>query len=1122
MPMSTTTGLAFDVFLSHNSADKPAVEELATRLKAAGLEPWLDKWNLVPGDAWQPALEEALRDSATCAVFVGPSGFGAWQHEEMRAAINRRVTSRQKEERFRVIPVLLPGAVRGDRSQLPDFLTATTWVEFRRSLDDETAFRILERAIRGLPPGPDQSVSITDCPYRGLEFFDVAHAPLFFGRAAVTDWLLSALRGTLSAQGPTRFLAIIGASGSGKSSLARAGLLAALQNGGIEGSADWLTTICRPGPGPLESLADALAKTEGINLGQGLAANLLEQLKDALRARHNTLHQTARASLGDAQPARRLVVLVDQFEELFTVCRDDAERQAFIGNLLYAARVTQGQTIILLTMRADFYGKCASYSELSATISEHQFLVGPLTTDELREAIERPAQMAGCEFEPGLVELLVEEVQRQPGALPLLQYGLLRMWTTRTGRRITTADYRAIGQLEGIIEKRAEEVFKTFTPPQQEACRQLFLRLTEPGEGAEDTKRRVPWHELTGSQSDASGMADIVKSLADERLLTTSGSTAAADAVVEVAHETLIRRWQRLRDWIDADRAGLRTHRRLTEAATEWVASQTDTSQRDVGLLYQDTRLAVAKDWADKHPQELNQFECEFLEASTHVQEDERERERRSARRQRTLARIAFAVAAVAIISFVIAGWQWKQVQNSFASQTAVLVEAVVAAPDDQLPTLVEKVEPYRVGAEPRLREIAADPERPHVQRANAALALAGFGESLTTAKPVLALAEDPSGRTKFIHDYKRFHFDLLEAVRALEASKFDPEAADFRSGLCAALGLIAWDKIPADGQAALGTTLVELYTGALDGGTHSAAYFALKRWKQAIPPIPRSKMRPDDDRGWLVNSLGMTMIRIPHGTFTMGDNSSQARAGEKPSHKVTLTQDFYLCDRQVTVEQFKDFAAKANDVEKEIAKSWDGEDRSVSPEKDCPVQRVSWIQAVAFCNWASHCEGRTPCYRLSKVDTVWKCELVADASGYRLPSEAQWEYACRAVSRLQFAFGDEERLLSEYGYSGGNSTQRTWPGGEKLPNGWGLFDMHGNVGEWCQDWHADDYYANSPANDPPGAAEDAIRVHWGGGCWDDAVYCRSAHRNWYEPSGRFDSLGFRLARSVFLPEAAR
>ncbi|HEV3344184.1 MAG TPA: TIR domain-containing protein [Pirellulales bacterium] len=650
-------GHKFDVFLSHNGSDKPAVEELAQRLRTVGLEPWLDKWNLVPGDPWQPVIEEALRDSATCAVFVGPSGLGAWQHEETRAAINRRVSLAQKGDRFRVLPVLLPGAVRGDRSKLPEFLTATTWVEFHKTLDED-AFRILERAIRGLPPGPDQPATITECPYRGLEFFDVQHAPLYFGRAAITDWLLSALRGTLSAQGPTRFLAIIGASGSGKSSLARAGLLAALKNGGIDGSADWLTTICRPGPGPLESLAKSLSETDGVKLGQGLTANLIQDLKKALLDRPNALHQTALGSLGDAQPERRLAVLVDQFEELFAVCRDDAERQAFIGNLLYAARVAQGQTVILLTMRADFYGKCASHPELAAAISEHQFLVGPLSAHELREAIERPAQLAGCEIEPGLVELLVDDVLHQPGALPLLQYGLLRMWKRpeRIGRRITTDDYRAVGQLNGIIEKRVEVVFHRFTEPQQELCRRLFLRLTEPGEGTEDTKRRVPWRELTSTRSDADDVSDVVKTLADERLLTTTGGTAlTTDSTVEVAHESLIRNWTRLRDWIETDRAGLRLHRRLTEAAEEWVKKN-----RDPGLLDHGTRLTLTSEWATKHEAELSDPEREFLAASLQRQRSELDAARQTAAR---FKRLSFGLAAAVLVAGGLATVAWRQTE---------------------------------------------------------------------------------------------------------------------------------------------------------------------------------------------------------------------------------------------------------------------------------------------------------------------------------------------------------------------------------------------------------------------------------------------------------------------------
>jgi hypothetical protein len=232
------TSPRYHVFLSYSSADRPAVEDLARRLVREGIDPWLDQWNLIPGDAWQPAIERALADCATCAIFIGPGGVGAWQHEEMRAAIDRRVAGTGAEtidgrNSFRVIPVLLPGVERPEPGRLPTFLTTTTWVEFRTGLDDEQAFHRLVCGIRGVEPGagPGGAAFEGICPYRGLEVFDVAHAPFFFGREALTEWLVVKLRPAPDGQ-ENRFLAILGASGSGKSSLARAGLVAALQRGG--------------------------------------------------------------------------------------------------------------------------------------------------------------------------------------------------------------------------------------------------------------------------------------------------------------------------------------------------------------------------------------------------------------------------------------------------------------------------------------------------------------------------------------------------------------------------------------------------------------------------------------------------------------------------------------------------------------------------------------------------------------------------------------------------------------------------------------------------------------------------------------------------------------------------
>ena len=506
----------YDVFLSHNSADKPAVEELARWLVKEGIQPWLDKWNLIPGEPWQEAIEEALDSCASCAVFVGPSGTGPWQNEEMRAAVQRRVDERHAGERpFRVIPVLLPGAERGERSRLPSFLVAATWVEFRRTLDDREAFHRLVCGIRGVEPGPAPGEAIYEgeCPYRGLRFFDVEHAPFFFGREALTEWLLDELRGE------NRFLAVIGPSGSGKSSLARAGLVAALKQGKIDGSEAWPVVICRPGPHPLESVAVALGEVKGVAQTPSEVRDLMHDLREGERL----LHLTARLTLRNAPPERRLILLVDQFEELFTLCHDEELRQAFVDNSLYAASVAEGQTVVLLTLRADFYSKCAAYPRLAEALSDHQVLVGAMTDDELRRAIERPALLAGCEFEPGLVEKLLSDVKDQPGGLPLLQHALLELWERRQVRRLTHAAYREIGGVEGALERRADRVYESLTPQEQEICRRVFLRLTQPGEGTEDTKRRASLHELLPAEGEREAVEAVVQRLAAEeaRLVTT-------------------------------------------------------------------------------------------------------------------------------------------------------------------------------------------------------------------------------------------------------------------------------------------------------------------------------------------------------------------------------------------------------------------------------------------------------------------------------------------------------------------------------------------------------------------------------------------------------------------------
>jgi WD40 repeat protein len=636
----------FDVFLSYSSADQPAVEELARRLKRRGIRPWFDSWYLIPGAPWQPAILDALARSASCAVFIGPGAAGKWQNEEMDAAIDRRVST--GADSFRVIPVLLPGAQRSKGGGLPGFLGRATWVEFRARLDDEEALRRLVCGIRGVEPmwGPGAAVAEGACPYRGLQAFGVGDAGLFFGRKTLVKELLERLRpdrpddagpaapAPRDGGGAERFLAIIGPSGSGKSSLARAGLVSRLQDEG------WPAVICRPGADPLESLAQALATV------RPLSPSALRELIRDLAADPQMLHLSATLPPGGGGPGSvgRLVVLVDQFEELFTTCADETKRQALIANLLYAATAAGGRTMVLLTLRADFYGRCAAYRELASALERRQKLVGPMSAEELRSAIEEPARLTGCEIEPGLVELLLAEVKGRPGYLPLLQHVLFQLWQQRRGRSLTVEAYRRIGSLDGALEQRAEEVYRSLPETRQQVCRKVLLRLVQPAPGGEDTRLRValdellPAAEVAGAPARLGEIETVIQALADSRLLTTgtAGKVGAGQRpFVELAHEALIAGWPRLREWIAGDREALLLRRELDEAASQWEARG-----RDPGDLYRGARLAQAEEWAEQRRGELTRREEEFMAASTAWRDEDRRRELEQAERLREVQRL--------------------------------------------------------------------------------------------------------------------------------------------------------------------------------------------------------------------------------------------------------------------------------------------------------------------------------------------------------------------------------------------------------------------------------------------------------------------------------------------------
>lgn len=273
------------------------------------------------------------------------------------------------------------------------------------------------------------------------------------------------------------------------------------------------------------------------------------------------------------RPDGRLVLVVDQFEEVFTLCQNPQERRAFVDNLLTAAAPESGGlTRLVITLRADFYAHCAQFADLRGALEQWQTYIGPMSAEELRRAIEEPAQREGWEFEPGLVELLLREAGDDPGALPLLSHSLLETWHHRRGRMLTLQGYAAAGEMRGAIARTADDVYRKLTPEQQMIARFIFLRLTELGEGAQDTRRRATLAELLSSSDAAATVLEVLKTLTDARLITTDNPhlaagdrpAAAGEETAEVAHEALIREWPLLRAWLDEDREGLRIQRRLT------------------------------------------------------------------------------------------------------------------------------------------------------------------------------------------------------------------------------------------------------------------------------------------------------------------------------------------------------------------------------------------------------------------------------------------------------------------------------------------------------------------------------------------------------------------------------
>ncbi len=506
------------------------------------------------------------------------------------------------------------------------------------------------------------------CPYRGLFHFGPNDADFFFGRDIFVAELYNATQ-------IRQFIPVLGASGSGKSSVVLAGLVPKLQQ-----EKHWQFTHFRPGDSPeadpFHALALSLVPLYDANLDKIDRMKQARKLAGCLRKGDIRLGDVF-AQIRQNFPQDRILLIADQFEELYTLCPEAETRHRFLDQLIAEFQLSTdkpGRAVLVLTMRADFLGNALSYPAFADQLHSVDIKIRSMNREELAEVIEKPAAKLGVTFEGGLVERILNDVADQPGNLPLLEFALTELWQQRTGKQLTHEVYEAIGQVEGALARHADQKYEHLSETEKAQVRRIFVQLVRPGEGAEDTRRIAAKSEL-GEQS-----WSLVKQLADARLVVTSRN-AAEQETVEVVHEALIRNWGELRGWMETDRVFRAWQERLRAAKQQW-----EMTNRDVGSLLRGAALAEAEEKLTERPDDLV-AEREFIQQS--IQERQRLKQEKAALRRREV-RTARGIAIGSLVAVTIStgllltAWhQQKQARLSQADSLARYSLALLAEGKD-------------------------------------------------------------------------------------------------------------------------------------------------------------------------------------------------------------------------------------------------------------------------------------------------------------------------------------------------------------------------------------------------------------------------------------------------------
>lgn len=1062
------------VFLSHAGADTDAALTLAKRLEKNGFQVWIDREKLTNYENWQKQIEDGIEGADVFLLYVTAQGVRNWVDAELRAAL----VHNRNHPTFQFVAALGPG---GEGEKLPLFARSEgSWIELGGKPEDADLSGLIDALLKDGTEKPVRVLEPNESPYLGLRSFTEETAHLFFGREHDVQSLLKSLR-------RTRFLTVVGASGCGKSSLVRAGLCPALRHGWLErfrGWKEWRIASFRPGDAPFLSAARAIGelRKEGDTTHARADAKL-----EAFERKSSNEAALLDAVIHQVPTDARVLLVIDQFEELFRGVAPE-ERRLFLRHLSYAAtHQVQPELYVVTTMRSDFLEDYTQSPELSAIDAKYGekaiWTCMTMEPESLRQAIEMPMLLAGWRIKEDITSRILDELGEEPGGLALLAFALDRLWKrchgegepSETIQEVPDGVYTGLrNPLKEHAEERLEELVGKHGEQAQRILRELIVNLSRGG-GTEPVTRRprlltellalFPAEERDLAQTilqDWSGEECRLLVLSQEANAT---GEVPVDPLVDVAHEAVLRHWETARDWIDEATNRQATREELEKAARTWGSASEDEKKN---FRWTGTRVAAALEDAayDSAPPEVEAF----ADACRSAEEKQIEEDRLLRQRVTLLGIVPRITRLEAQERDLGAPWpenldsyhRWLENARPILDARSSLDDAVaaIAAEDEEEAGLRENLEvgAGRVGEFERTVTIVS-------RRAD-------------WAARVLALSID--------NHQERWE----EAQRAIAASeRYRYAGAPLE--LSPQMGLVPIGENPVTG-------LWEFYhlRSAADPGSVPAF---LEGGRIAVE-----------------EETGIVFILVPGGTYQIGAQNTDpakphydqaAESDEAPVHEVPLAP-FFLARHQLTQGQWLRLGdGRCNQDGKENPSRY-AAGFAVPPAPVTlahPVENVTWDE----------------------------CDHCLRENGLLLPTECQWEAACRAGTETPWAAGKLPTDLEGFANILDETAKReapSWVGetffddgyvihapvGTFRPNAWGFHDMHGNVWEWCRDVSRS--YEVQPAGrdglrgDPSDRSD---RVARGGSFYGEARYARSAYRNAIAASLRNLVLGCRPARII-------